>query len=211
MKPSETTLIKRQILGRFDEWFLNQFVGNGFDSIKLCDVNADPTDNAAFYECAKEVLALVRRTDHRRYLRIRKHLKYIANADLLSGANYRHSSNSCRIDFGRLYFEEYREWTIWYFASALVHEATHGLIWSRGIEYSRSHRSQIERICRTEQNRFLRHAPCEIQKQLIRPYTPDDWAESWNRTRLEYFTGYFQRWRQSIRKAEGDGGSRVDH
>lgn len=71
MEPSEWTTIMRRIHGRFDEWHLSNSVSNGFDSIKLCDVNADKTDDDAFFECAKESLALVRRKDSRRYARIR--------------------------------------------------------------------------------------------------------------------------------------------
>jgi len=127
MTPSLENPRKRKFCDRFDEWLLKTYTIDGFDSIRLCDVNADRTDDAAFFECAKKSLALVRREDSRRYARIRRHLKYVVNAELLSAATYRHSSKACRIDFGRLYFEEHREWTIWCFAGYLVHEATHGL------------------------------------------------------------------------------------
>jgi hypothetical protein len=76
-----------------------------------------------------------------------------------------------------------------------------GLIESKGIEYSKRQRSQIERICRGEQNRFLKNAPLEFQKQLIHPYTPDDWALSWNRTRMEHFWEHFLKIRRSMKKA----------
>jgi hypothetical protein len=201
MIPDSGNPKRRKIRDRFEEWFLNTFTFDGFDSIKLSDVNADKTDDAAFFECAKESLALVRRKDARRYARIRQHLKYVVNAELLSAATYGHSSKACRIDFGNLYFKERREWTIWCFAGYLVHEATHGLVESKGIEYSKDSRSQIERICRDEQNRFLKKAPLEFQGQLIRPYTPDDWAPSWNRTRVEYFFESFLKIRKSLKKA----------
>ena len=49
------------------------------------------------------------------------------------------------------------EWLIGWYACVLVHEATHGVIQSRGVAYSKKWRLRIEELCVKEEHKFLMH------------------------------------------------------
>jgi hypothetical protein len=53
-------------------------------------------------------------------------------------------------------------------AAVFVHEAVHLRISARGIKYKPECREQIERLCITEQARFLRCVPCGYGEQMAR-------------------------------------------
>jgi len=88
------------------------------------------------------------------------------------------------------------DWLIGYYACVLVHEATHGVICSRGIPYSRELRSRIERLCVTEEQRFLIHLTIthpDLASGLYREFDASKWRASWNATRTERFLAVIKR------------------
>ena len=56
----------------------------------------------------------------------------------------------------RYNFPKDHDWYLRCYAATLVHEATHGAIYSRYIGHTRRNRLRIERLCHTETLRFLR-------------------------------------------------------
>ena len=73
-----------------------------------------------------------------------------------------------------------------YFATVLVHEATHAVLESRSIKYTPEFRSRIEKLCVTEENRFLKRlaltCPDLVEKFGQRKYDESEWKDAWNRT-----------------------------
>lgn len=109
-------------------------------------------------------LQLIEDCDERRFRRIQRHIKWIVNIalGLDIGANYDFASQTCSIDFIEPRPEDIKPWyKIFYaaeYAKVLIHEATHGLLISRGIPYNSEFRARVEEICVLEENRFIRRA-----------------------------------------------------
>ena len=61
------------------------------------------------------------------------------------------------------------------YAATLVHEATHGYIEAKGFRYIKPNRLRIERICRSEENRFLSRIDSEWGDALHNPFNPQHW------------------------------------
>ena len=73
-----------------------------------------------------------------------------------------------------------------YFAKVLVHESTHGVVASRGIRYAPELRLRIEKLCVTEENRFLNRLALthpEIAENLHQDFDPTRWEKSWKISR----------------------------
>ncbi len=140
------------------------------DGIALCDVNFNDHDDQDFFGETKRALELIARTDRRRYQRVREHIDYIVNTELAAFATY-NPGKICKVDFGRLKFSEHPEWSHYMYAATLVHEATHGYIEAKGFRYIKPNRLRIERICRSEENRFLSRS---IQNG-VKSFHPQHW------------------------------------
>jgi hypothetical protein len=91
--------------------------------------------------------------------------------------------------------EKLPKWAIWY-ASILVHEATHGLIHARGIPYDEQHRERIERLCYKEENRFFKRIgvkPESLAKlEKLKSFDSKAYQRLWA-------SSFWSRWRQSVR------------
>ena len=131
---------------------------------------------------------MVQDTDPRRFVRVRRHIRWIVKHiafDRGGGAEYIAQTRACNIEFREPDSDsDYPYWIAWY-ASVLVHEATHGVINSRGIPYSPEMRVRIERLCVTEQNRFLRvlaRSDPETAAHLHREFDESRWYSSWHAT-----------------------------
>ena len=144
------------------------------DGIALCDVNFNDHDDQDFFGETKRALELIARTDRRRYQRVREHIDYIVNTELAAFATY-NPGKICKVDFGRLKFSEHPEWSHYMYAATLVHEATHGYIEAKGFRYIKPNRLRIERICRSEENRFLSRIDSEWGDALHNPFNPQHW------------------------------------
>ena len=100
-------------------------------------------------------LDLAERKDPRRFRRICRYLKGIVSLPVNSEAGYIPQLQACAVRFQPPSSKDkLPKWAAWY-AAILVHEATHGLVHTRGIPYE-EHKERIERLCFKEQNRFLR-------------------------------------------------------
>ena len=159
----------------------NQFAQ--FEDIRLCDLSYGGPD---FKRVLIGALQLLKDIDPRRFLRVNRHLKWIANEPLAQpGAQYRHLTQTCSFDFVKPESESDIPFWIANHASVLVHEATHGVLRVRGIPYSPELRARIEHLCVTEQNRFARRLATsqpEIAERLHREFDESEWHDSWDRT-----------------------------
>lgn len=148
------------------------------------------TDNNVFYNFIYDTLKIIKQHDEKRYLRVINELNWIVNTRRIKVdcGEYKHSIKLCSIHCN-FSVEQTLDDKI-YFASLIIHEATHGYLASKGFEYTKETRVQIERICVTEQNRFLANIADkhpDISKKYIREFNPELWQESWNSSRLTKF------------------------
>jgi hypothetical protein len=121
----------------------------------------------------------------------------------MSYACYYLHTRSCLVDYDKVDHSVNPEWYLWQFASTLIHEATHGAIYSRHIAYTPALRSRIERLCHTEQKRFAAKAytpEWRWSHNLAGDFNEGDWHGSWHSTFLQRCKGTIARFREARRK-----------
>ena len=171
---------------------LSRLTGVGsYRGISICSFTLSQVSGKEFMRRTLEALQLVERTDSRRFRRIQRQIRFIIHAELESGACYRRLGRICVVDFSRYDFTKDHDWYLYCYASTLVHEATHGAIYSGYVTYAKRNRLRIEKLCHMEERRFL-------QKLDV----PD---RAWSEQILgvfdeEYFLKYFGRnWLSRLR------------
>lgn len=167
------------------------------DGITLVDVRRR---GGGFRETMGHSLQLLREHDHKRYLRVKRHIRWIVNSVTKGGgASYRHGEQACLIEFREsLPGLDADAFCAWY-AGTLVHESTHGVIETHGITYRGPNRLRIERLCVAEQNRFWAGleaaAPGRYPLDLLyRAFDPADWQESWTAGPWKRAVSFLRRW-----------------
>ncbi len=109
------------------------------DGFTLYSVDDDPV----FFDRANQALAVLKRTDQRRYRRALRYTRVIAHVK--QGGNFYNPHARA------FYVHEYPD-DIAYFASLMVHEATHGYLLHQRV---RRDKDRHERLCISEQLRFI--------------------------------------------------------
>lgn len=124
-----------------------------------------------FFRCAAEAIDLLERVDARRAARAKRYLPIIAHV--------RQGSDFYKPSAHAFYVHDVPDDSA-YFASAIVHEATHGYLFARKIPYAPELRERIERLCSKEQFAFIvrairvqAHVAKEKQDEVIQQWT--DW------------------------------------
>jgi hypothetical protein len=176
-------------------WLQRSGVVAHFEGIEIADLrNRSPH----FRDTVLAALKLIKSTDPRRFARVQRHLKWIVNSTLrVPGlALYRHGTQTCMMDFVEPTPGSDAEYPIVSCASTLVHEATHGVVACRGIAYTKDLRSRIERLCVTEEQRFLIHLTITrpaLASSLYHEYDPSRWKEAWAITPFQTFVAVMRR------------------
>jgi hypothetical protein len=124
--------------------------------IPLYNLSTKPGSDDLLFSCVTQSLELISQIDPRRFQRFRTEVKAILNTRLLTTARYQRLGRVCLIDLNAWEFAADPEFSIKSLACTLVHEATHGQIYSKLIPYRRQTRQQIEKLCTVEQLRFAR-------------------------------------------------------
>jgi hypothetical protein len=195
------------LLWLLKSWILRSRAKAEYKGIRIVDLNFDDTDDQAFIACTLDALRLIEEHAPRHFRRIQREVRYIVNQDLSTGGQYLRVFRQCIVDFPR--YQDYSEgsldprcregedylWYLAYYAATLVHEATHGHLYSRGMPYLRETRVRIERICHTEEERFVARLPDEDYDfpSLIKPFDETKWNSYWNRTRRQEINLRFAR------------------
>lgn len=104
-------------------------------------------------EEARGALELIYRRDPRRFARIQAHIRLIGVGNSKEQGFYHRTGRYCAIR--RIVPTEDVDPRSLY-GAVLVHEATHGLLDSKRFAHLKSTNARIERICRSEHERFLR-------------------------------------------------------
>jgi len=131
-------------------------LGN-YRGITICSFSLSNVPGSEFITRTLEALQLVERIDPRRFRRIQRQIRFILHAELESGACYRRLGRFCLVDFNRYDFVKDHDWYLYCYASALVHEATHGAIYSACVAHTKRNRLPIEKLCHTEERRFMQN------------------------------------------------------
>ena len=143
------------------------------------DVRMSPADNLGLRRVAT-ALAIIRDYDARRYDRVQAYIRVIFLKDVYVAAYYHVDSMTCVLDLCPFKFDLSAYYYTAALASTLVHEATHGLIASKGIAYNRKSRMRIERICSAEERRFVSRIDPAIADWLLGEFDGSRWHPYYN-------------------------------
>ena len=165
-----------------------------------------------FTQTTRAALEMIQRYDPHRFRVIEREVRLIVNQSLTSAASYDRSIRQCRVDFARYWTDtdgcfcadpqaEDYEWRLAGYASSLVHEATHGRLESLHFAYTKDTRLRIERICVSEQRRFLANLPRDVYDfdTLVPAFDPQRWESHWQRGRWKRMLLLLQRQRENMR------------
>jgi hypothetical protein len=145
--------------------FLNcihkHFDCGNYETIRLVDIATAPEDvksNKEFIAFTANALDLIRATDPRRYRILLREVRLIVNSRIMGGGQYMREFRRISVNFP-LYNvdpvdERYKMYLAGY-ACILVHEATHGRLFSLGIPYNKRTWERCEGLCFLEEKRFI--------------------------------------------------------
>lgn len=146
------------VAAKIERWLLQKSVVGSYGGILLVNLSGHKERSRAFPAFCTAALQLIETRDPRRFRRIQREVRYIVNQTLLSGGSYERSTRRCDIDFSYYYVaadDPNYDWYVAQLAFTLVHEATHGRIFSLGVTtYDEKNWQRIERICHDEEARF---------------------------------------------------------
>jgi len=173
--------------------------------IGICDMRQVRVGQKDFVEWTRQAIDLVEKHDLRRFRRIQRHCRYIANRELVSAGAYSAWAKACLVDFSGADFEHHPEWYLIFYAGLLVHEATHGVMDAKKIPYDKAMRLRIEYLCRKEERRFLNRI-CPAALSLIAAEPDEEWLRRyWNRKE------YAKMWKERMKDVRQSASSNADH
>ena len=176
------------IVELFLQWLLNSVASESFEGIKVVDFSARRNIIHRFQVDTLAALRLIKSVDPRRFKRIQREMPMIVNSEYSSYATYKRLGKRCEIDYNRFDLTDHPEWYLWWYATVLVHEATHGAVYSKHIHYIPRLRARIERFCETEARRFATRADISERHWsdvLVRKFDEKRWHKSWYSTPLQ--------------------------
>ena len=162
----------------------------------------DPCDQSRdiFVGAVDGALQLIEKTDPIRFARVKREIRTVLNIPVLQGgAGYSRNHRTCNIDLRCFPVEKDRESGISFMACMLVHEATHGLLFTKKIRQTERILRRVEKVCWNEEVRFARKIAFDVVKWD--PFEPP-----------EGFGTITQRFRFNSRCSRGRGNySRSEH
>jgi hypothetical protein len=168
-----------------------------WEGIIIADFRNSRRQTPHFRDTILASLALLQRTDPRRLKRVQRHIAWITNSTLpRAGTQYVHAIRTCYMEFQEPSAEFDATYLVGCYACVLVHEATHGVIRSRGILYTPELRERIEQLCVLEEQRFVRRLSTiepELAARLPYDFDPRDWNWYWHATPFERFSLHITR------------------
>ena len=176
------------IMEPFLRWLLNSVECESFDGVKIVDFSARRNVIHRFQVDTVAALRLIKSVDPRRFKRIQREMPMVVNSEYSAYATYKRLGKRCEIDYNRFDLTDHPEYYLWWYATVLVHEATHGAVYSKYIHYIPRLRSRIERLCETEARRFATKADTNARNwsnTLVQQFDEKKWHKSWYSTPLQ--------------------------
>lgn len=160
------------------KWSFNKVLLQTFEGIKICDMAGfgKPPD-LLVRDRIVAALTLVKKYDTRRFRRLQRRLDYVVNELCVGTAVYGRHYKDCIVDLTRFPFEKNEDWYRLVLACTIIHEATHGEIEAWGIRYDQEHYLRVERLCYTEEIRFIRRVWQEAGYQRFGEFNEDYWLK----------------------------------
>jgi hypothetical protein len=181
------------------------------DGIRLVNLTLNDEYDADFLEITRDALALIRRTDSRRYGILLREIRYIVNTDLLASAfafaSYNWCLRLCKVDFKRFELRKdgpHYEWRLARYAITLVHEATHARLASLYIPYNRATQMRVERICYEEERRFASRIESDTYdfSTVLPPFDEAKWEAHVTRGVVRRLKALLRRGSEANRRAK---------
>lgn len=122
------------------------------EGLLVTNVLRSPRESKEFNDSIAQAIKLVRNSSLARYNRIARYISRIQNGDDHFLASFNWPSRICTIDFRKV-AQKYSD-SVETLGAILVHEAMHGLIWSRGIKPTNKNYAAIESVCKKEELRY---------------------------------------------------------
>ena len=130
----------------------------------------------------------------------------------ISRGQYGRTLRVCRVDYARNFNSiQYPQRNVREYAEALIHEATHGLLFEKGIPYDEKNWERIERLCHLESYRFALHFEPGYADLFPGPYDPKGHRWQWESSFQTRLAAWLKRFRaaerankQSSPKSAGD-------
>jgi len=173
-------IFTRVLVWPYEQWFLRARGGRSRRHRSL----DYPRNTPYFRETLATAFDILRQRDPRRHKRVLTHVRRIMNFPMgYSGAGYIQHLKAYATSFQPPPTEAGIRKEAILQASMLIHEATHGLLYSRKIPYDARTREQIEQLCSTEEHRFLSCilTPESLAKvKTIRRYHPELYRKRWS-------------------------------
>lgn len=184
---------RNKIIARVEEKLYSTCAVCEVDGLKIVDMR---DKNDGYVESITSSLEMIKIYDPKRYKRVLSEASWIVNTNEVGtyGGQYKRRTKSCILNFDN--FDEDQRLVSAYFGGMIVHEATHGLMDTKGIHYTHENKVQIERICSAEENRFYRRIVAvypEYEGRLVRVFDSSDWEESWGMSKWEKAFHSFKR------------------
>lgn len=178
------------------------------DGVAICDLTPAQPSKSGFLDLTSQAMALIKSLDARRYRRVCRYLRYIANTPLLSQGQYGRRLKICRVDYAKHFNSAHRQKNLRDFAGLLIHEATHGLLFEKSIPYDKETWERVERLCHLEAYRFALHFEPGYAELYPGPYNPA-WHKlsrerSSDATRAALWKRFLESWRASCPKNAKD-------
>jgi hypothetical protein len=146
----------RKMGAGFDLWVVKKSCVGRFDDVAICDLLATDFPKSAFLGPTVKAMELIKEFDPRRYRRVCRQIRYIVNRPLISAGNYEREKRICNVDYNKHFAAESPEWRLRVYACLIVHEATHGLLMEKGVDYNNKTWQRVEKLCSLEEYRFAK-------------------------------------------------------
>jgi hypothetical protein len=172
--------VKEKLVSKIERFLLNTILEGEHEGIKIGNFRSK---NEGFADAMKSSIDLIKELDSKRYKTVKNEIEWVINSNEPGkvGGFYRRRIKGCFINFDN--YSEDKKLVSAYFAGLIIHEATHGLLYTKGVGYEKDRRLQIERICNSEENRFYKKVEREFPEysgMLIHDFDPNDWEYYWN-------------------------------
>jgi len=124
----------------------------------ICVVDTVQESNLRFFDLVEGALHLIKAQDELRFARLNREIRLIVHLPVKTGAQYSRLTKTCSVDLRKMLKAEDRQWSFGTLACILVHESTHGYLYTRRIVQTGRNYPRVERLCCNEMRRFAKKA-----------------------------------------------------
>ena len=120
--------------------------------IRIFDPNPETFPHSV--KALNEALELIEQNDPRRFKRVKNEIRSIVQMPVAESGSYSRLTRACTIDLRHFPLTETPKFALVLLAGLIVHEATHGHLFSKGIMHTKKVFQRTETACWKEEVRF---------------------------------------------------------